>query len=81
MTEAWAVYDAVLEDERVALYSEPAGLDAIFRSLSLSGAASPKLWADAYLVAFASGHQGHVVTFDRGMRDRGTDCIILHQPL
>jgi predicted nucleic acid-binding protein len=34
-------------------------------------------WADAYLIAFASGHQGQLVTFDRALKNRGADCLVL----
>lgn len=77
MDEAWRVYDGFLKDDRVALFPEPAGLEARFRELLASATASPKVWADAYLVAFAAGHQGQVVTFDRALENRGTDCLVL----
>jgi predicted nucleic acid-binding protein len=48
-----------------------------FRKLSQSPAASPKVWADAYLLAFASGHQGQVVTFDRALENQGERCLVL----
>jgi toxin-antitoxin system PIN domain toxin len=63
---AWQVYDAMLCDERFAFYHESEGLDEYLRSYSASGRASPKLWQDAYLTAFArSAHIG-LATFDRG---------------
>lgn len=42
--EAWQVYDGLLEDDRVALFPEPAGLEALFREMSASLMASPKAW-------------------------------------
>src|ERR1035438_460322 len=68
MIEAWQVYDHLFEDERVSLYPEPNGLEILFRQLSRSPAASPKVWADAYLLAFATGHRGQLVTFDRSAK-------------
>ncbi len=63
---AWQVYDAMLCDERFVFYHETEGLDEYLRSYSASGRASPKLWQDAYLAAFArSAHIG-LVTLDRG---------------
>ena len=77
MAEAWQAYDRLLEDERVAVYPEPAGFEAGFRQLSQTRMRSPKVWADAYLVAFASGHRGRIVTFDRALENRGADCLVL----
>jgi hypothetical protein len=77
MVDAWCVYDGLLQDDRVALFPEPAGIDIRFRGLSASGTASPKVWADAYLIAFATCHQGQLVTFDQALDSRGADCIVL----
>ncbi len=72
-----AAYDRLFEDDRVVLYPEPIGVEAEFRQLSTSPTASPKVWADAYLVAFASGCQGQVVTFDQALENRGAHCLVL----
>ena len=77
MAEAWQAYDRLLDDERVSLYPGPAGFEMRFRQLSQSKAASPKVWADAYLIAFAEGHRGRLVTFDRALENRGADCLVL----
>src|ERR1700758_997520 len=52
MNEAWRSYDRLFEDDRVAFYPEPTGMEAQFRKFSKAEKASPKVWADAYLVAF-----------------------------
>jgi toxin-antitoxin system PIN domain toxin len=77
MAEAWQAYDRLFQDDRVALYPEPPGFEAQFRQFSQSPVASPKVWADAYLLAFASGHQGQLVTFDRALENRGVSCLVL----
>ena len=77
MAGAWQTYDRLFEDDRVVVYPEPPGLEAQFRQLSKAPIASPKLWADAYLVAFASGHSGQVITFDRALENRGANCRVL----
>jgi toxin-antitoxin system PIN domain toxin len=77
MVEAWQAYDRLFEDDRVMLYPEPPNIEAQFRQLSQSQTASPKVWADAYLMAFAFGHQGQVVTFDRALENRGGSCLVL----
>ena len=69
--------DRLFEDDRVSLYPEPAGVEAQFRLKSRARTASPKVWADAYLVAFVAGYQGQLVTFDQALEDRGADCLLL----
>ena len=71
MAEAWGVYDRFFEDGRVTFLPEPAEVDRQFRQQASGGAASPKLWADAWLLAFAVTAAGEVVTFDRAMATRG----------
>lgn len=76
MVEAWNVYDRFFEDERVVYLPEPAGVDARFRGNSSSRSASPKLWADAFLLAFAASTGGTLVTFDRAMAAHGAHCLL-----
>ena len=71
MAEAWGVYDHFFEDGRVTFLPEPAEVDRQFRQQASGGAASPKLWADAWLLAFAVTAAGEVVTFDRALATRG----------
>jgi toxin-antitoxin system PIN domain toxin len=77
MPKAWQAYDRLFEDERVSFYPEPPNFEMRFRQLSKSPIASPKVWADAYLIAFAEGHGGQLVTFDRALENRGADCLVL----
>jgi hypothetical protein len=77
MAVAWQIYDRFFEDDRVQFYPEPSNFEMQFRKLSQPPAASPKVWADAYLLAFASGHQGQVVTFDRALENQGERCLVL----
>jgi toxin-antitoxin system PIN domain toxin len=77
MSAAWHAYDRLFEDDRVALLPEPDSLDPAFRSLSRSRFASPKVWADAYIVAFAAQSHGTLVTFDRAMADKHGGCLLL----
>lgn len=67
--EAWAVADALLADVRISLVSvEPPGAPALWRAYSSSASASPKLWMDAYLAAFARASGAVLVTNDRAFR-------------
>jgi uncharacterized protein len=75
--QAWSVYDNLLKDGRVAFVDEPAHIDRAFRALTQSMYPSPKLWADAYIAAFAKTASMTLVTFDRALKARVTDAILL----
>jgi predicted nucleic acid-binding protein len=45
----------------------------------LKKSASPKAWADAYLVAFADTSQLTIVTFDRAFRGKAKPLILLEE--
>jgi len=68
LPEAWVIYDAIIGDERLYFVAEPESLDSVFRRFTQLAAVSPKVWADAYLAAFASIAGLQLVTFDRGFR-------------
>lgn len=74
---AWQTYDRLFAEERVAFLPEPSGLETAFRKFSHSETASPKVWADAYLAAFALSQQGQLVTFDRALTKHGAACLLL----
>src|ERR1700733_1125104 len=77
MKEAWKAYDGFLDDERVEFLAEPLALEKTLRANSSSAHASPKLWADAYLIAFARECGGSLVTFDRTLARRSSGCVLL----
>jgi uncharacterized protein len=77
MAKAWSVYDRLFTDDRLALFPEPPGLEKAFRKLSSSGTPSPKVWADALLLASAQEHGGQFVTFDRALRSRNIARVLL----
>ncbi|MGL4401645.1 MAG: TA system VapC family ribonuclease toxin [Luteolibacter sp.] len=66
--QAWDTLDRLMEDDAVRFESEPPGVDAIWRQLSEIDTASPKVWMDAYLAAFAICANLRLVTFDRDFR-------------
>jgi hypothetical protein len=68
LSQAWNVYDAILSDGRFEFASEPEGLEVILRESTQSGPASPKLWGNAYLAAFARAANMGLATFDQGYR-------------
>ena len=70
--QAWAAYQALLADDRIVLRSEePAGLEALWRRFAVRGTASPKLWMDAYLAAFALSGGFRMVTTDAAFKQLG----------
>ncbi|MGC2530878.1 MAG: PIN domain-containing protein, partial [Candidatus Acidiferrum sp.] len=77
MNEAWDLWDHVCADDRIEIVSEPEAVEREFRKLSSLKSSSPKVWVDAYLLAFASVAGLKLVTFDRGLRSRGADVQIL----
>jgi len=62
--KAWQIMEAYLADPRIQFAAEPRGLDAQWKSLATRQTASPKLWMDAYLAAFAIAGSHELVTTD-----------------
>jgi len=77
MQLAWKTYDRLLSDERVQFVAEPESIEADLRKFSSGANASPKLWADAYLLAFATQAGGVLVTFDRALAHRAAQNVLL----
>jgi len=77
MKQAWSAYDVLAGDERTEFISESPAVERAFRGLSSSAHASPKLWADAYLTAFAGECGGSLVTFDRSLARRSRGSVLL----
>ncbi len=76
MAEAWGLWDRVWADSRIAFLAEPDSLEKEFRSRSRLASRSPKVWADAYLLAFAAVADLKLVTFDRSLKSTG-DVLVL----
>jgi uncharacterized protein len=77
MPEAWAAYDRLFGDDRVAFVDEPNGIEAAFRKYARKNHASPKLWADAWLLAFAECADGKVITLDQALAARANHTVLL----
>jgi uncharacterized protein len=71
MAEAWNLWDRVWADDRVIFLPEPEEIEREFR------ARSPKVWADAYLLAFASVAGLKLITFDQALRSTGKNVLVL----
>jgi uncharacterized protein len=74
--EAWRVYDRFYDDDRVTFVPEPSDVEKRFRERAVGRAASPKLWADAWMLAMASAAGGVLVTFDQALATRGAHCLL-----
>ena len=67
LRDAWSCYDALSGDERTGFVAEASGLERLWREYASSRTYSPKVWTDAYLVAFAASAGLTMVTFDRAI--------------
>jgi uncharacterized protein len=65
--QCWGIYTQWIDGGRAFLHAEPAGLDTEFQRLTSADAPSPKVWADAYIAAFAEAAGLTLVTFDRAL--------------
>lgn len=77
MAEAWSAHDHLYLDDRVVFMPEPPSIERGFRLAARSDGASPKLWADAYLAAFADVAGAELVTFDQALAKRSKRSRLL----
>jgi toxin-antitoxin system PIN domain toxin len=64
-TDAVAVLHKYLALPQVAYRAEPAGLEVLWHRFASIPSASPKVWMDAYLAAFAIAANMTMVTLDK----------------
>ncbi len=75
---AWSAYEGFVADERIAWAEEPPGLEPHWKKLAEGSKASPKLWMDAYLAAFAIASRQQLATTDKAFKKfKGLDLLIL----
>ena len=77
---AWKIYEGMLSDRQIAWAAEPDAddVEARWKGFAAGGAASPKLWMDAYLAAFAIAGGHRLVTIDKAFAQfKGLDPILL----
>ena len=75
--DAVTVYAGLEKLAAVQMRPEPGGLEALWLRLAGLSTASPKVWMDAYLAAFAIGHAAELVTFDAGFKNFEKDGLKL----
>ena len=79
--QAWQVYDQLCSDDAVMLVPEPADIEVFWRKLARHSTASPKVWMDAYLAAFAIAGRFRMVTLDHDFKNfetHGLDLLLLN---
>ncbi len=76
--EAWTVYNQLSEKQRCRLSQEPDNIESHWRRFAERKSASPKLWMDAYLAAFAAAGGHTLLTIDKAfLQFEQIDVIIL----
>jgi toxin-antitoxin system PIN domain toxin len=76
IAQAWRVYDRFYDDDRVVFISEPPDVDQRFREKAVGRSASPKIWADTWLLSLAQAADGILITFDKALGARGAHCLL-----
>jgi toxin-antitoxin system PIN domain toxin len=76
--EAWEACESLLGDYRVVFQpDEPRDLVSAWREFALRETASPKLWMDSYLAAFAKAGGHRMVTTDKAYRQFAELQVVL----
>jgi toxin-antitoxin system PIN domain toxin len=77
--EAWGTYRVLRRDERVGFRpDEPHGLESVWQAYTERTTASPNLWMDAYLAAFAASGDMTLVTLDHAFTQfEGLNVVVL----
>ena len=75
--DALQLYASLIKLPAIQFLEEPPGLDTLWHDLSRLDSASPKVWMDAYLAAFAIKHQAGFVTIDHDFRNFGNHGLKL----
>ena len=77
MAESWKLWDEIWADSRMEFIPEPETIEKEFRSNSRLPSRSPKVWADAYLLAFATVAGLKLVTLDHALKSRDERVLLL----
>jgi uncharacterized protein len=75
--QCWAIYDRWIDAGKAVLIPEPAAIEPAMRLRATSDSPSPKVWADAYLAAFAETADLTLVTFDRALAGKAEGSVLL----
>jgi toxin-antitoxin system PIN domain toxin len=75
--DAVSLIAALTKLPNIQMLPEPLELEPLWHRLAGLKTASPKVWMDAYLAAFAIRHEAELVTLDRDFRDFEMDGLKL----
>src|ERR1700736_895595 len=75
--EAWSLWARIWADDRVVFVPEPEDIEKEFRARSRMPRRSPKVWADAYMLAFTAVAGLKLITFDRALKSPGNAVLVL----
>jgi hypothetical protein len=75
--QCWLIYDQWMATGQAGWAEEPRGLEAGLRAFTAQATASPKMWMDAYLAAFAEAGGLTLVTFDRALAGKAKGAVLL----
>jgi hypothetical protein len=67
----------ILRGVKLSKDGKRAAIEPEFRRQSRLGTSSPKVWADSYLLAFATVAGLKLVTFERALRSRASEVLVL----
>ena len=77
LRDCWQVYDEWIDTGHAVLLPEPSMIEAELRRRTSQAMVAPKLWADAYLAAFAKAAELTLVTFDRALAGKVKGAVLL----
>lgn len=81
--DALQLVTTLMQHPAIGFLDEPPGIEALWHSLACLDSASPKVWMDAYLAAFAIRRNTGFVTLDRDFQKfekHGLDLRLLSLP-
>jgi len=79
--EALELYEGLVADARIGFVQEPPNLERYWYSLATQNRASPKVWMDAYLAAFAIAGRYRLATIDLAFQQYGDLDLMLLKPV
>ena len=80
--EAWETWELLITLPQVVWLDEPHGVETLWRKYARLSSASPKVWMDAYLAAFAIAGGLRMATLDRDFKKfepHGLDLRLLNR--
>ena len=76
--DAVDLHATLIRQPNIRVLPEPPELETLWHRLAAIPTASPKIWMDAYLAAFAIRHAVKLVTLDRDFKRFEKDGLKLH---